>query len=348
MSSLKIALVDLGVVWGGQEIYSTALGQALVQRGHQVLSLSHLDRFGERMQHREPMSAAYSAFMVNARRLQQVQRDVDLVHFNGNRALYLSRLAPHVRPFVGTKHLPYGIDVKPWTRALGSVAAPTLFGQIDTIISVCQATRDELPASVRSKTVVIPNGVPSYQAPGVTRAETFTLVYVARLTASKGILDALDAVRRLRDQGLSLRFLVAGDGDMRAEAESFVRSHKLESVVTFLGFATSVGPLYSQAHACILPSRHEGMPLNLLEAFSAGCPVIAYNIPGVDEVVEPSVNGILVPVKHIAELADALRRLIEDQTLQQRLAMGALAGYEAHYQLDRMVERTLDVYNSVL
>lgn len=342
----RIAMVDLGIVWGGQEIYSAALMKALKQQGHRVFSFSYLEKFASLDVPREQMRADYSGFTRAARRLAAVQEEADIIHFNGNRALYLSKFVPKIMPFVGTKHLPYGIDVKGHTRILGSALAPFLFSKIDAMISVCRATKDELPKSLQARTTVIPNGVPSCLTPDVKRSTTFTLVYVARLARSKGIMDALQAVLQLRKEGLEFRFLIAGDGEMRVEAEQFVMRHGLADIVTFLGFVSEVGSIYSQAHACVLPSRHEGMPLNLLEALSAACPVLAYDIPGVNEVIEHGKNG-LIPQQSINALTNALRQLITNSALQQSLAKGALNSYENNFRLEHMMARTIAVYRSV-
>lgn len=344
---VRIAMVDLGAVWGGQEIYSASLMAAMRAAGHEVTSFSYLDRFAELPGRRHAVSIDYAAFPSLASTLGQRQADFDLVHFNGNRALYLSRFVHKHRPFVGTKHLPYAIDASPIKRRAGVALSPLLFGKIDAMISVCRATRAELPVSLRSRTSVIPNGVPRCHDPSVERNEAFTLVYVARLSRTKGIMDALEAVDKLSRSGMKLRFIVAGEGEMSSAAREYVSRHRLSDIVQFLGFTSEIAPLYSAAHACILPSSHEGMPLNLLEAFSAGCPVIAYDIPGVDEVVEEGKNGILVR-NGVAGLVSALQALIEDSHLQARLARGAQESYERSYQLEYMVERTLSVYASVL
>ena len=99
--------------------------------------------------------------------------------------------------------------------------------------------------------------------------------------------------------------------------------------LAYLGFQDDPGGVYSQSGALILPSSHEGMPLVILEAFSWGLPVIAYDIPGVRDVVVPDRNGILVaPAEGVDGLERALDRLFGDDQLRAKLGRAAREDYE--------------------
>lgn len=343
--ALNILMVDLGYVWGGQEVYSYSLMGGLADHGCSVDSLSTQPRFASRARRHFPVSGAYRMFPSLARQLHGLQPQYDVIHFNGNRALYLSRIVPKRRPFVGTKHSPFVSGGGLSMRSAGASLSPFLFGSIDRLITVSAAAHRELPRSVQRRTRVIANGVASC-ARDIPRAETFTMAYVGRLNRDKGVMDVLLAAKWLLEQGLSLRVLIAGEGELRAEVEAYVQANGIGQAVQLLGFVNDPGAVYSQAHVCVLPSRHEGMPLTLLEAFSAGCPAVCYDIPGLDEVVETGRNGFRVPMQW-RDLGQATLRIARDEPLWRHLSQGAFASYRQKFSLTRMIQETFDVYTAV-
>jgi glycosyltransferase involved in cell wall biosynthesis len=345
--AIDILMVDLGYVWGGQEVYSHSLMSGLAERGCGVDSLSSQPRFAEQARHHFPANGAYRMFPALARQVARLQRQYDVVHFNGNRALYLSRIVPKHRPFVGTKHSPFVSGGGFSLRSAGARLSPFLFGTIDQLITVSAAAYRELPRSVQERTRVIANGVPSCARPEVARADTFTVAYVGRLNRDKGVMDVLQGVKWLLEQGLELRALIAGEGELRSEVESYVQANGLGRIVKLLGFVNDPGWVYSQAHVCLLPSRHEGMPLTLLEALSAGCPAVCYDIPGLDEVIETGRNGFRVPMSS-RDLAQAILRIARDEPLWRLLSQNAVALYQQKFALTRMIHETFDVYSTVV
>lgn len=104
--------------------------------------------------------------------------------------------------------------------------------------------------------------------------------------------------------------------------------------------------LYNSADVSVLPTRYEGFGLPPLEAMASGCPVIASDIPVVDEVVQNEYNGLLVPREDPRALADAIIRLLQDAALRSCLIHN---GYETLKRFDQavLIERILDVYERV-
>jgi glycosyltransferase involved in cell wall biosynthesis len=103
-----------------------------------------------------------------------------------------------------------------------------------------------------------------------------------------------------------------------------------------------------QAAACIaIPSRYEGFGLPLLEAMQAGVPLVAANIPVIDEIVTDNANGLLVEPENPAALAYAISRLLEDAPLRTRLAAGGRMRLAQDFDESELVDRVLGCYARV-
>lgn len=342
----KIALVDLGAAWGGQEIYSRLLSQSLAARGWDVTCISPHARHAVAGVNFEPCSIAYEHMPRTARQLRRMARQ-DVYHFNGIRAIYLAAAMPKLGPSVGTKHLPYasqnGDTLK--TR-LARLASTVVFHHLDWLISISGATLLELPKHVRRRSTVVLNGVADL---GVTHESIsdgaeFTACYVGRFVEHKGLMRLLEAVELLGRTGRAPRLLLAGGGPLEAPARAFVERHGLGHRVEFLGFVEDPGPVFRRSHVCVLPSMHEGLPLSLLEAMSARCALVGHDIPGVRDVLRSEANGVFSDPSP-ASLASVLAALHVDRSRLGRLRSTARADYEQSWRLDRMVDDTEAIYS---
>ena len=137
-----------------------------------------------------------------------------------------------------------------------------------------------------------------------------TFVCVGRLCPQKGQLLLLEALRRLQDDGLDARLVLAGDGELRPQLEARIRALGLHDHVEITGWIdeAEVRRRILAARALVLPSFAEGLPMVLMEALALGRPVISTYVAGIPELVRPGENGWLVPAGNAA----ALTRAIED------------------------------------
>jgi glycosyltransferase involved in cell wall biosynthesis len=117
--------------------------------------------------------------------------------------------------------------------------------------------------------------------------------------------------------------MVVGDGPERRQLEKLAVESEL--MVQFLGFRSqeNLYHIMRAADVFVLFSTYEGMPHSVLEAMACGTPVIASSIGGTVEVITDQVNGLLVPAGNEAALADAIRQLLNQGSLAQKLSIGA-------------------------
>lgn len=144
-------------------------------------------------------------------------------------------------------------------------------------------------------------------------AECRVALCVARLHPNKGIDTLLEAWARLpaAPGGAPARLVIVGDGPLRETLQGQARALGLERQVVWAGWQDDPAPWYELADLCVCPSRHEPLGNVVLEAWAHRLPVIATRSQGPLELIEPGVDGILVPVDQSGELAAALSGALE-------------------------------------
>ena len=156
-----------------------------------------------------------------------------------------------------------------------------------------------------------------------------TVVALGRLSAEKGFGLLIEAIAQL--QGVKLRLV--GDGPERAALMADVERLGVADRVTFVGELPpeQVRAELRAADIFCLPSFSEGLPVSIMEAMAAGVPVVATWIAGIPELAQDGVTALTVPPARVDALADALRRLVEDPRLGERLAAAARARVEQQH-----------------
>jgi glycosyltransferase involved in cell wall biosynthesis len=160
-------------------------------------------------------------------------------------------------------------------------------------------------------------------------------LFLGRLSREKGLMDLLEAWRRLRPANAML--LVAGpdmDGhpwNVGPAARAFVAEHSLQSSTSFLGSTADVRPLVRVADLAIQPSHFEALGLSAIEALACGAPVVACAVGGLLDFVVDGQNGKLCPPRDPQALAAALGSLLHDEALRLRLAARARDSVAADY-----------------
>jgi glycosyltransferase involved in cell wall biosynthesis len=151
---------------------------------------------------------------------------------------------------------------------------------------------------------------------------TRILLSVGRLSAEKGHADLIRAFRAFRQQNPkpSVRLILVGEGPERPHLMSLRKRFNLDEEVTLVGHQDDIGPYYAIADLFVLPSHSEGSPNVLLEAMSAGIPVIATNAGGIPELATHETDALLVEKKDVDALTAAISRLLEDAELRKRLS----------------------------
>jgi len=266
-------------------------------------------------------------------------------------------------PSVGTVYsnhiIPFGIKrgslkYKAWHRA-------TRWGlnRVDHVVTVSKEATQSLieqfgvPANRASERPVVVTPVPKSHSRAEARAifgvseQTLCLVFVGRLVANKNQADLVRAVALLKERGLSVRLLLTGEGPDAERLSELSEQLGVGDDVSLLGLYDDLPAVLHAADMFVSASISEGVSLALLEAMSAGVPIVSTPAEGNAELLQNGV-GTLSKAKSAASLADAVADLWADKNAMHEQAQRAHSFYEEGYSGAKALESDNRIYDLVL
>jgi len=243
-----------------------------------------------------------------------------------------------------------------WKRAMYLAIERILSLRTKRIIAV---SPEESRAAVdvglgNSRVVVVPNGVdevatvPREQAREELRLPPGAVAvgFIGRLVEQKAVDVLLKAFAQAAQDAPRLQLVVVGDGPLMHPLCELAANLDIAHRVIWLG-ERDARQVISAFDVFAISSRKEGLPYVVLEAMSAGLPIVATSSSGVEILVEPGVNGLVVPPDNVEGFADALALLANSPEVRGRCAAASLRMI-SRFSIDAMVENSLAVYRSAL
>jgi|SRR5687767_1433373 len=233
-------------------------------------------------------------------------------------------------------------------------AAPRHFHKVITVSE--RARRLQLDYGLPESLVEhIPNGVDarSVRAGDGARARDILgvgpfvpiVTTVGRLSDQKRPLDAVAAFAAIAADWRDAQLVIVGTGPLESEIRKAAETAGLAGRVHLVGHRDDVPDWLAATSIWLLPTESEGLSVALLEALAAGCPVVSTWSPGNDEVLRHADNALLTAIGDVDGLADAMRQVLGDQRLRDRLARRGRAT-AAQYSLEQMCDRYLACYDA--
>jgi glycosyltransferase involved in cell wall biosynthesis len=216
------------------------------------------------------------------------------------------------------------------------------------VVAVSSAIAEEMRALgvPGSEVHVIPNGRDPkvYEAVSHIGRETPRVLFVGHLDEQKRPLLFVSLISELRRRGLETRGVMVGGGPLHDEVVA--RAHP--DGIEVLGPRDDVPALLAGADLLVLTSRPpEGMPGVLIEAGMAGLAVVTTDVPGARDVVVDGVTGLVVGVDDEIGLADAVERLLRDDTLRSGMGMAARERCIAEFSLDASAGAWIEILEGI-
>jgi len=172
---------------------------------------------------------------------------------------------------------------------------------------------------------------------------------ISRFTPDKGHDTLLYAFRGILKDKPNTQMVFVGDGDKKQDIVNLAQKLNLSDSAVFIKpQLDTVEALSVMDIFMFTPARREGLGLALIEALAAGKPVVATNVGGISSVIEDNVNGILTEPSKPELLAEAVLRLLGDETLCARMAASGRETAVRKFSIAEMADKTEGVYKEVL
>ncbi len=355
--------IDTARTWrGGQnQVLVTVLG--LRALGHRTMLVANPDG-ALRQRAKEgldllPLSPRMEMDLNAAWRLSRVIKQLrpDIVHAHDPHAVAMAALALSMStqlakpPLVASRRVDFHLR--------GNSLSRWKYRQVDCFICASGAIRQMLVADgvPDARAVVVHEGVDLGHieaAPAAALHEELWLPHgapivgnVAALVPHKGQRHLIEAARQVLPQVPDVRFVIAGDGELRPALERQIREHRLEKHVVLAGFRPDVLSLHKAFDIFVMSSVTEGLGTSLIDAMACGKPIVATSVGGIPEVVVDGETGFLVAPRDHEAMARAITALLKDEALRRRMGEAGRTRARVRFSAGRMVHDTLRVYQRV-
>jgi glycosyltransferase involved in cell wall biosynthesis len=171
--------------------------------------------------------------------------------------------------------------------------------------------------------------------------------FIGQLISRKNVPDILCIFNKLWRERQDVELYLLGDGDERATLEMKAGMMDASPDIHFLGFRDDRLELLHSFDLFVMTSTLEGIPRCLMEACAMGVPVAAYDIPGIDQLIEHEKTGLLAPLGDRDALRGHWERLLDDPALAERLSSAARDYVYEHYSAGRMAQEYLDLFREL-
>ena len=224
----------------------------------------------------------------------------------------------------------------------------------DLYISISKQMQKDL-ASLginKEKIVYLPNSVNTQLFCPQEQKEDDLLLFVGRITFSKGLHVLLEALRHIKK---SVRLMIIGSVWSHKYYQDILKLTEMENregkhKITYLGAMDQADILkwYQKASIFILPSFGEGFPVVIIEALSCETPVVATHVGGIPEIVRNHENGILVPQSNPLKLAEAIQHLLDNKDVRIRLGREGRKSVISNFSSEVVVKKLCKIYKAVI
>ncbi|REJ20458.1 MAG: N-acetyl-alpha-D-glucosaminyl L-malate synthase BshA [Bacillaceae bacterium] len=374
MKKLKIGITCYPSV-GGSGVVATELGKLLAERGHEIHFISssmpfRLNKVYHNIYFHEVEVNQYSVFKYPPYDLALSSKIAEVIERENLDILHVHYAVPHAicaflaKQMVGGKikivTTLHGTDI----TVLGydptlSVAIKFGIEASDRVTAVSKAlvkqTYDLLEPKKEIETVYNfideriyhKKHLPSLKREYGIQDDEKVLIHVSNFRQVKRVPDVVKAFALIR-QEVPSKLLLVGDGPEVSIVMKLVKQLQLEDHVLFLGKQENLDQLYSISDLKLLLSEKESFGLVLLEAMACGVPCIGTRIGGIPEVIEDHKTGYIVELGDIEDTAEKSIRLLEDQTLHQKMSENAILLVREKFHSEKIVSTYEQIYFELL
>ena len=179
-------------------------------------------------------------------------------------------------------------------------------------------------------------------------SSSFTIGYIGQIIERKNVDHIIDVFESFWQKNKSGHLIIVGDGKERERVQSYAESLPSAVNITFTGFRNDRLQILSKLDMFVMTSSMEGIPRCIMEAIAMGVPVVAYDIPGVDQVVKHEESGLLAEYGDKEKLESAWQRLLDNEEYAISLAENGRKFINDVYSGQRMADEYTDLFYEIL
>ncbi|MGI4955487.1 MAG: glycosyltransferase family 4 protein [Janthinobacterium lividum] len=367
----------------GMSVYAVNLLRELVAAGHDVTMISQYrgDAFGRRVYGGGPPPAVEGVRVIGLEQLGEQETG----DFERDIAIIIDTIvSEHGRQPFDVLHAQYGYPcgwaVLEASRRIGvpnvvsiqggdghwvgsccethRLAMVRVLDHANAVLIGCDSFRDEVVERLGTdpgRFTIVPGAVDTSRftpaaLPHDTDGTAPVMLYHGRVDARKGVLDLLQACRQLKDSGDAFRLLISGIGPTYDETAAAIETMQLADCVEMTGYIDydQVPEIYRRATIFASPTYAEGFSNTILEAMASRLAVVSCRSVGVVDCIRDGENGLLTEPGDQVALAAALRRVLRDVALRNRLAEAGLRECREVYSWQKVGGQIMDVYADIV
>lgn len=350
--------------------YTYNLSKKLIEKGHEITVITRGDLSRTEISYFEgikiikpyfiplyPFHVQFHGFFVN-KLFESMENEFDIIHYHSPLPPIIKTALPVVSTLhgsmIGNAEDMEIVDLKSWgtkvlTKYISYPLVSKLIKSSNVITTVSVPVKKELEEYYSLKNVFITeNGVNEKKFFPSFERENGYILYVGRLSYSKGLFELLDTAKQVDDP--DIKFYIVGTGELEKKIRESIKKENLGMKVKLLGNLKhdELVNIYQKASIFLFLSYYEGFPTVVLEAMSSGLPVVVSDIEAHKSFIENGKNGILVKKGSSKDAAEKINILLNDVNLRAELGSNARKTVEEKFTWDRISQNFERIYKDLV
>lgn len=347
---MKILEMEYSKGWGGQEKRTVRLINNLSEK-FQVFYVAQPD--SNIVKHKNeinakiiPLKMRHIYNPVTIYKLVNIvkKNNIDIISTHSGKDAWLGAIVGKLTstPVIRTRHL------------LTKINSPKSYNLSTVTVAVSKAVENYLKSVGVKNTTTIYTGIDTnlYKPNSLYKLRkeykidnnVFLIGIVAVLRSAKRHKDLIEAVSQIQE---NVKLVIIGDGPQWDNLQKLIKEKHLQEKVIMTGRRNDVAEILPDLDLFVLPSKEEALGTSILEASSAGVPVVASNIGGIAECVREDKNGLLFEAMNVNDLKEKLLTMIKDKEKYNYFKQNARNFIKENFSVEQMVKQTEELYTHI-
>lgn len=286
------------------------------------------------------------------------ERDIDIIHTHGYKSDIIGLFAAR-RAGIKSMATPHGFgEVNDWKLKVYIKLGCLSFRYFDSVVPLSKQLMSDLARMgvQQNKLSYIANGVDLTEVDAIRETKTAKkpsdrvkkIGFIGAIRQGKNVGQMIDVFDLVWQQDKNVELVLVGDGVEREEVEAKARALECGKAIKFLGFRNDRLKILRDLDVFTLTSLSEGIPRCLMESLGMGTPIAAFDIPGVDQLVENDVTGLLAPVGSTESLAKCWLKILHDDVYAAQLSENGLKFVNDNFSGARMAKEYTELFNKLV